>query len=93
MPEIGKEAGIDGLDDYVRAVAFLQTHASVRVLDIEAAQPGRLLLRVDLRSGVNAFRGLMRTSGVLQPLGPAPAPVDAGSETPAEPVERFVLKG
>ena len=86
-------AGIDGLDDYVRAVAFLQTHAAVRELDIEAAQPGKLRLRVDLRSGVNAFRGLMRTSGVLQPLGPASAPADAGSDAPAESIERFVLKG
>ncbi|MFM6989509.1 MAG: DUF2066 domain-containing protein, partial [Arenimonas sp.] len=85
-------AGINGLDDYVRAVAFLQTHASVRELDIDAAQPGKLLLRVDLRSGVNAFRGLMRTSGVLQPLGPAAAPADAAGDAPAESIERFTLK-
>ncbi len=83
-------AGIDGLDDYVRAIAFLQTHASVRELDIEAAQPGKLLLRVDLRSGVNAFRGLMRTSGVLEPLAPAPAGGDAGDAP--EALERFLLK-
>lgn len=86
-------AGIDGLDDYVRAVSFLQTHASVRELDIDAAQPGKLLLRVDLRSGVNAFRGLMRTSGVLQPLGPAAAAPAADGEAPVESIERFVLKG
>jgi len=85
-------AGIDGLDDYVRAIAFLQTHAAVRELDIEAAQPGKLLLRVDLRSGVNAFRGLMRTSGVLQPLGPASAPTAAEGDAPAESIERFTLK-
>ena len=85
-------AGIRDADDYVRAMAFLQTHASVRGIDVEAAQPGKLLLRVDLRSGVNAFRGLMRTSGVLQPLGPVAAPADADDAAP-ESVERFVLKG
>lgn len=85
-------AGIRDADDYVRAMAFLQTHAAVRGIDVEAAQPGKLLLRVDLRSGVNAFRGLMRTSGVLQPLGPVAAPADADDAAP-ESIERFVLKG
>ncbi len=64
--------GIRSTEDYARGIGYLQTHASVRDLDIVRAEPGRLLVRVDLRSGVNAFRGLMRSGSTLQPLGQAP---------------------
>lgn len=87
--------GIDSLSDYVRAMGFLQTHASVRAVDVEVAMPGKLLLRVDLRSGVVAFRGLMRSSKVLQPLGAALLPGATGADgesLPPEAVERFMLK-
>jgi hypothetical protein len=79
----------------VRAMGFLQTHASVRAVDVEVAMPGKLLLRVDLRSGVVAFRGLMRSSKVLQPLGAALLPGATGADgqsQPPEAVERFMLK-
>ncbi|WP_297800715.1 DUF2066 domain-containing protein [Arenimonas sp. GDDSR-1] len=91
-------SGVNSLADYVRALGFLQTHASVRGVDVDVAMPGKLLLRVDLRSGVNAFRGLMRTNSTLQPLGavsialPA-APGDAGEGVPrTESVERYLLR-
>ncbi len=88
-------SGIQTLADYVRTMGFLQTHASVRAVDVELAMPGKLLLRVDLRSGVVAFRGLMRSSKVLQPLGSALLPNVAGvndESLPPEMVERFMLK-
>lgn len=92
-------SGINSLADYVRALGFLQTHASVRAVNVEVAAPGKLLLRVDLRSGINAFRGLMRTGTTLQPLGAVSAPVPAVSETQEsgsaplpESVERFQLR-
>jgi hypothetical protein len=89
--------GVDTLDDYVRAISFLQTHPSVRSVDVEVAAPGKLSLRVDLRSGVNAFRGLMRSSNTLQPLGasrvPLPKPANAieGDPLPTDSIERFQL--
>ncbi|MEY3372185.1 MAG: hypothetical protein RLZZ537_653, partial [Pseudomonadota bacterium] len=77
----------------------LQTHASVRGVDVDVAVPGKLMLRVDLRSGVNAFRGLMRTNSTLQPLGPVsialPAAGDSvdGSAAPrTESIERYLLR-
>lgn len=88
-------SGIQSLADYVSAMGFLQTHASVRAVDVEVATPGKLLLRVDLRSGVVAFRGLMRSSKVLQPLGSALLPPTVGADgesLPPEAVERFMLK-
>ena len=91
-------ADVRTLEDYVRVISFLQTHASVRRVDIELAAPDRLALRVDLRSGVNAFRGLMRTSTVLQPLGssriilPKPEGAPADAPLPTDTVERFELK-
>jgi hypothetical protein len=92
-------SGIDSLSDYVRALGFLQTHATVRSVDVDVAVPGKLMLRVDLRSGVHAFRGLMRTNNTLQPLGPVsialPAaagdPVD-GSAVRTEFIERYLLR-
>lgn len=90
--------GIVTLEDYVRTISFLQTHASVRNVDVEIATPGKLALRVDLRSGVNAFRGLMRSSHTLQPLGtsritlPKPPGAEVGAPLPTETVERFQLK-
>lgn len=89
--------GINSLEDYVRAISFLQTHASVRSVDVEVAAPGKLSLRVDLRSGVNAFRGLMRSSNTLQPLGasrvtlPKPANAVEGDPLPTDSIERFQL--
>lgn len=91
-------ADVRTLEDYVRVISFLQTHASVRRVDVELAAPERLALRVDLRSGVNAFRGLMRTSPVLQPLGavritlPRPEGAPADAPLPTATVERFELK-
>lgn len=91
-------SGINALTDYVRAIGFLQTHASVRAVDVDVAMPGKLLLRVDLRSGVNAFRGLMRSNNTLQPLGPVSialpaAPGDASDALPrSESVERYLLR-
>lgn len=93
-------SGVDSLSDYVRALGFLQTHASVRGVDVDVAMPGKLLLRVDLRSGVNAFRGLMRTNSTLQPLGPVSIalPAAPGDATDAmapprtESVERYLLR-
>lgn len=91
--------GINSLADYVRALGFLQTHASVRAVNVEVAAPGKLLLRVDLRSGINAFRGLMRTGTTLLPLGAVSAPVPAitedqeyGTVSVPDPVERFQLR-
>lgn len=90
-------ADVRTLEDYVRVISFLQTHASVRRVDVELAAPDRLALRVDLRSGVNAFRGLMRTSSVLQPLGtaritlPRPEGAPADAPLPTATVERFQL--
>lgn len=90
--------GVDTLDDYVRAIGFLQTHAAVRSVDVDVAVPGKLALRVDLRSGINAFRGLMRTSSTLQPIGssritlPKPAGTEDGAPLPTDTVERFQLK-
>ena len=91
-------SGINALSDYVRAIGFLQTHPSVRAVDVDVAMPGKLLLRVDLRSGVNAFRGLMRSNNTLQPLGPVSialpaAPGDAPAALPrSESVERYLLR-
>ena len=91
-------SGINALTDYVRAIGFLQTHASVRAVDVDVAVPGKLMLRVDLRSGVNAFRGLMRTNNILQPLGPVSialpaAPGDGPDALPrSESVERYLLR-
>ena len=91
-------SGIKALTDYVRAIGFLQTHASVRAVDVDVAMPGKLVLRVDLRSGVNAFRGLMRSNNTLQPLGPVSialpaAPGDAPDALPrSESVERYLLR-
>jgi len=91
-------SGINALTDYVRAIGFLQTHASVRAVDVDVAMPGKLVLRVDLRSGVNAFRGLMRSNNTLQPLGPVSialpaAPGDAPDALPrSESVERYLLR-
>lgn len=90
--------GVDTVEDYVRTISFLQTHASVRSVDVEIATAGKLSLRVDLRSGVNAFRGLMRSSNTLQPIGtgritlPKPVGTEAGVPLPTETVERFQLK-
>lgn len=90
--------GIETVEDYVRAISFLQTHASVRSVDVELAMSGKLALRVDLRSGVNAFRGLMRSSATLQPLGssritlPKPADADNDAPLPTDSIERFQLK-
>jgi hypothetical protein len=92
-------SGINSLSDYVRAIGFLQTHASVRAVDVDVAMPGKLLLRVDLRSGVNAFRGLMRSNSTLQPLGPvsvalpgAAGDVDDATVPRTESVERYLLR-
>ena len=92
-------SGINSLTDYVRAIGFLQTHASVRAVDVDVAMPGKLLLRVDLRSGVNAFRGLMRTNNTLQPLGPVSIALPAApGDSPdvllprSESVERYLLR-
>ena len=93
-------SGINALTDYVRAIGFLQTHPSVRAVDVDVAMPGKLMLRVDLRSGVNAFRGLMRTNNILQPLGPVsialPAaagdPVDGSAAPRTESIERYLLR-
>ena len=91
---------VDSLADYARAMTYLQTHASIRSVEVMIATPGKLGLQVDLRSGVNAFRGLMRSSNTLQPLGSASASVAQSENTEqggsAEPVvqviERFALK-
>jgi hypothetical protein len=91
---------VDSLNDYARAITFLQTHASVRDVEVLMASPGKLGLQVDLRSGVNAFRGLMRSSSTLQPLGSTTLSVPAaesadGAETAVsgvQVVERFALK-
>ena len=91
---------VDSLADYARAMTYLQTHASIRSVEVKIATPGKLGLQVDLRSGVNAFRGLMRSSNTLQPLGSASASVAQSENTEqggsAEPVvqviERFALK-
>ena len=91
-------SGINALSDYVRAIGFLQTHPSVRAVDVDVAMPGKLVLRVDLRSGVNAFRGLMRSNNTLQPLGPVSialpaAPGDGPDALPrSESVERYLLR-
>ena len=91
-------SGINALTDYVRAIGFLQTHPSVRAVDVDVAMPGKLVLRVDLRSGVNAFRGLMRSNNTLQPLGPVSialpaAPGDGPDALPrSESVERYLLR-
>jgi hypothetical protein len=91
---------VDDVNDYVRVITFLQTHASVRGVEVMMASPGKLGLQVDLRSGVNAFRGLMRTSSTLQPLGsssvnvPATDAAGGGESAPAsvQTIERFALK-
>ena len=90
--------GVETLNDYVRVISFLQTHAAVRSVDVDIAAPGKLSLRVNLRSGVNAFRGLMRSSTTLQPLGssritlPKPAGAEDAAPMPTDTVERFQLK-
>lgn len=91
---------VDSMTDYARAMTFLQTHPSIRSVEVMLAAPGKLGLRVDLRSGVNAFRGLMRSSTTLQPLGAGsvtvPAAADAdGTDVPisnVQVIERFALK-
>jgi hypothetical protein len=86
---------ITSLDDYVRVMTFLQTHASIRSVVVLMATPDKLRLQVDLRSGVNAFRGLMRSSGVLQPLGTVAASNTENSDPPISElpsIERFALK-
>ena len=91
---------VDSANDYARVITFLETHASVRDVEVLMAAPGKLGLQVDLRSGVNAFRGLMRSGSTLQPLGsstvsmPAPETAD-GAEAPlsnVQVIERFSLK-
>lgn len=91
---------VDSVNDYARVITFLETHASVRDVEVLMAAPGKLGLQVDLRSGVNAFRGLMRSGSTLQPLGsgtvsmPAPETAD-GAEAPlsnVQVIERFSLK-
>lgn len=91
---------VDSANDYARAITFLETHASVRDVEVMLAAPGKLGLQVDLRSGVNAFRGLMRSGSTLQPLGPGTVSMPAlessdGTEVPlptVQAVERFMLK-
>jgi len=91
---------VDSLADYARAMTYLQTHASIRSVEVMIATPGKLGLQVDLRSGVNAFRGLMRSSNTLQPLGAstvtlsAATPVEATETLPpnVQVIERFALK-
>jgi hypothetical protein len=91
---------VDSMADYIRAMTFLQTHASIRSVEVMIATPGKLGLQVDLRSGVNAFRGLMRSSNTLQPLGSsaitAPTAMTAEDIEDAPPIvqviERFALK-
>ncbi len=91
---------VDSLADYVRTMTFLQTHASIRSVEVMIATPGKLGLQVDLRSGVNAFRGMMRSSNTLQPLGastitvPAELPVKSAEAPPptVQIIERFALK-
>ena len=91
---------VDSANDYARVITFLESHASVRDVEVLMAAPGKLGLQVDLRSGVNAFRGLMRSGSTLQPLGsgtvsmPAPETAD-GAEAPlsnVQVIERFSLK-
>jgi len=91
---------VDSLNDYTRTMTFLQTHASIRSVEVLIATPGKLGLQVDLRSGVNAFRGLMRSSNTLQPLGastvsmPMAEPIDGTEVSPpnVQVIERFALK-
>lgn len=60
---------VETVQDYVRLMTFLQTQASVKNVLVTSASADNVDLNVDLKSGVNAFRGLMRSSSVLQPLG------------------------
>ena len=60
---------METVQDYVRLMTFLQTQASVKNVLVTSASADNVDLNVDLKSGVNAFRGLMRSSSVLQPLG------------------------
>jgi hypothetical protein len=60
---------VETVQDYVRFMTFLQTHAAVKSVVVTSASANNVDLNVDLKSGVNAFRGLMRSSVVLEPLG------------------------
>ena len=91
---------VETVQDYVRLMAFLQTHASVKNVVVTSASAENVDLSVDLKSGVNAFRGLMRSSLVLQPLGAvAKNTTDANlTNNPTDSannvlvIERFALK-
>ena len=75
---------VETLQDFVRLMSFLQNHASVRNVEVIGVNAGSIALRVDLKSGINAFRGLMRSGSVLQPLGPVFS--NSAQSTSAEPV-------
>ena len=75
---------VETTQDFVRLMSFLQNHASVRNVEVLGVNAGSLALRVDLKSGINAFRGLMRSGSVLQPLGPVFS--NSAQSTSAEPV-------
>lgn len=91
---------IENVQDYVRMMSFLQTHASVNNVALNSASPNNVALKVDLKSGITAFRGLMRSSTVLQPIGSVPA-TPKKSDTSSDPtdvandvtmIEKFALK-
>lgn len=57
--------GIASADDYTRAMGYLQTLAVVRHLDVLAAEPGQLRLRLDLAVGERGFAALVAGGQVL----------------------------
>ena len=91
---------VETVQDYVRLMTFLQTHASVKNTVVTSVSAENVDLNVDLKSGVNSFRGLMRSSTVLQPLGQSTKSTSGiqssvnSTETTNEALvlERFALK-
>jgi hypothetical protein len=91
---------INSVQDYVRAMSFLQTHASLNNVALSSANADAIALHVNLKSGITAFRGLMRSSTVLEPLGSVPAkPRNADSPnavsstvSDVQMIEKFALK-
>ncbi len=86
---------VDTTEDFARLMAFLQNHASIRDVEVVGVRADTIALRVDLKSGINAFRGLMRSGSVLQPLGPtfntnSPSTTDDPNNT-LNTIEHFSL--
>lgn len=77
--------GVGSQEEYLRAMAYLQTLAIIRRSSVVRAEPGQLRLALELGTGLKGLRLLVDSGDVLQPL---PAAADAGPEA----VPRFGLR-